>query len=239
MPDLEQVISIAKQQIGKPYVWGARGPDSFDCSGLWDYSFQKAGWNLNWGNTFTQINWGTEVPWENRARGDLIFTENDNHVMMYLGNGKILEAATVGEPVHIIDEYVKPGGGEYAPSHVRRMGTDNNPGTEDASWENLIPGDSQAQELGKAMKQLENMFNFFNKVAQHLLDPKFWIRFSFVVVGGIVMLIALIVLIDHYTGGKVSDAGKQGIKKGSDYLESSANKMSNQTQTLMKGTSDE
>lgn len=100
----KKAAKIALQQIGKPYVWGANGPDSFDCSGLIDYAYKQAGLQSikNSGERFTTKNipnYGKPVKKENITVGDAIITNNSNHVMMYIGNGMIVEAQQSGVPV--------------------------------------------------------------------------------------------------------------------------------------------
>lgn len=101
----KKAAKIALKQIGKPYVWGAAGPDSFDCSGLITYAYKKAGLNslIDSGGRFTTYNipdFGKKVKSkEDIAVGDAIITNGGEHVMMYVGDGQIVEAQQTGVPV--------------------------------------------------------------------------------------------------------------------------------------------
>lgn len=96
-PTQENVIKIARQQIGKPYVWGAKGPNSFDCSGLVQYVYQQVGLSVP-APTYNQINCGTAVSQSNLQPGDLVFP-SDGHVQIYSGNGYVIEAPEPGKNV--------------------------------------------------------------------------------------------------------------------------------------------
>jgi cell wall-associated NlpC family hydrolase len=90
-------------QIGDPYVWGAAGPDSFDCSGLTQYAWKAAGVSLT---HYTGAQWdeGTPVAKADLRTGDLVFFYPDvHHVGMYVGNGLIVHASRTGVPVKMAD----------------------------------------------------------------------------------------------------------------------------------------
>jgi len=101
---IEDAISAAKQQLGKPYVWNAKGPDSYDCSGLMQYIFrQTTGQNIgSW--TVPQESAGLKVSINQLQRGDLIFWGAEGasyHVGLYLGNNEYLNALRPGTNVKI------------------------------------------------------------------------------------------------------------------------------------------
>ena len=92
-------VRTACAQIGKWYVWGADGPDTFDCSGLTQYAWKAAGVSLT---HFTGAQWteGTPVSRSELRPGDLVFFYSDlHHVGMYVGNGLIVHASRSGQPV--------------------------------------------------------------------------------------------------------------------------------------------
>jgi cell wall-associated NlpC family hydrolase len=92
-------VRTACAQIGKPYVWNAGGPDAFDCSGLTEYAWGKAGVSLTH-YTGAQWNQGTSVSRANARPGDLVFFYSDvHHVGVYVGNGLMVHAPTPGTPV--------------------------------------------------------------------------------------------------------------------------------------------
>ncbi|MDL5155938.1 C40 family peptidase [Actinomycetospora termitidis] len=95
----QDAISAAKSRLGKPYVWGATGPNSFDCSGLMQYAFEKAGKDLP-RTSAAQSKVGEKVSMDDLQPGDLIFLYSPvSHVVMYVGNGKVIEAPTSGQDV--------------------------------------------------------------------------------------------------------------------------------------------
>jgi cell wall-associated NlpC family hydrolase len=76
----EAAVAMARTKIGSPYVWGADGPDSFDCSGLMQWAYKKVGVSLP---RVTYDQYGDaeqKVSWKNLSVGDLIFFNSLNHV---------------------------------------------------------------------------------------------------------------------------------------------------------------
>lgn len=91
------IVALAKEQVGKPYVWAAAGPDKFDCSGLVQYVYQHAaGINLP-RTTYDQVKVGQTVPLNQLQAGDLVFWGSETapyHVAIYIGNNQYVNAAT-------------------------------------------------------------------------------------------------------------------------------------------------
>ena len=91
------VVALAKEQVGKPYVWGATGPDKFDCSGLVQYVYQHAaGINLP-RTTYDQVKVGQTVPLDKLQAVDLVFWGSETapyHVAIYIGNNQYVNSAT-------------------------------------------------------------------------------------------------------------------------------------------------
>jgi cell wall-associated NlpC family hydrolase len=94
-----QAISFALAQVGKPYKWGATGPNSFDCSGLTQAAFKSAGISLP-RTTYLQAAIGKSVSKANLIPGDLVFPD-PGHVQIYLGNGKVVESPHTGANVRV------------------------------------------------------------------------------------------------------------------------------------------
>lgn len=90
MSNVETAVQYALAQVGKPYVWGTAGPDTFDCSGLVMAAFRHAGFKIS-RVTYTQLNDGTAVTRDQMRRGDLWFTD-PGHVAIFLGDGQMVEA---------------------------------------------------------------------------------------------------------------------------------------------------
>jgi cell wall-associated NlpC family hydrolase len=94
-------VATALAQVGKPYVWGAAGPGSFDCSGLTQYAYKAAGVSLPHSSSM-QSGMGTPVSRAALQPGDLVFFYSPvSHVGMYIGNGQMVHASTAGEPVKV------------------------------------------------------------------------------------------------------------------------------------------
>lgn len=98
------IVNLAYAQLGKPYVWGAEGPNSFDCSGLMTYIFKNGG-GINLPRTSKQqSNFGTTVSKSELQPGDLIFSSTDgsggvSHVGIYVGNGEMIHSPKPGDVV--------------------------------------------------------------------------------------------------------------------------------------------
>jgi cell wall-associated NlpC family hydrolase len=98
---VQAAIDRALAQRGKPYVWAAGGPGSFDCSGLVQYAFKAAGVNLPHSSRM-QSQMGTPVSRAEARPGDLVaFYSPVSHIGIYLGNGQMVHAPTSGDVVKI------------------------------------------------------------------------------------------------------------------------------------------
>ncbi|GGW14623.1 glycoside hydrolase [Streptomyces capoamus] len=95
----EKAVQYATQQLGKPYVWGAEGPDAFDCSGLTSQAWAAAGHPVP---RTSQEQWKQlrHVDVEDMRPGDLVIYFSDaSHVGMYIGDGTIIHAPRPGRTV--------------------------------------------------------------------------------------------------------------------------------------------
>jgi cell wall-associated NlpC family hydrolase len=101
----ERAMHYALGEVGKPYVWGATGPNAYDCSGLMLRAYESAGVTLP--RVARQQYWaGAQLPVRQAQPGDLLFWGYDtsnpdsiHHVAMYLGNGRMVEAANQTVPL--------------------------------------------------------------------------------------------------------------------------------------------
>lgn len=94
-----RAVRAALSRLGRPYVWGATGPDRFDCSGLVQWAYAQAGVRLH-RTTYEQIHQGVPVPRSEVRPGDLVFPHT-GHVQMAIGNGMVVEAPQPGATVQI------------------------------------------------------------------------------------------------------------------------------------------
>ena len=96
-----QALRFALKKLGDPYVWGAAGPSSFDCSGLVLWAYAQVGISLE---HFTGDQWneGQHISRSELEPGDLVFFYPDiGHVGLYYGDGLMIDAPTFGQPVQI------------------------------------------------------------------------------------------------------------------------------------------
>jgi peptidoglycan DL-endopeptidase CwlO len=95
------IIKTALAQIGKPYVYGATGPNGFDCSGLTSFAFAAAGLDIPH-TSLGQSQMGQSVSRADLRPGDLVFFYKPvSHVGLYIGNGMMVHARTFGKPVAV------------------------------------------------------------------------------------------------------------------------------------------
>ncbi|GAA3209017.1 hypothetical protein GCM10020216_011740 [Nonomuraea helvata] len=96
-----KAVAAAKHQIGDPYRYGGTGPGSFDCSGLVQYAWKKAGVKIPrvTNSQFARIK--KKVSWRHLQPGDLMFFSGLGHVGMYVGKGKMVHSPRTGERVRI------------------------------------------------------------------------------------------------------------------------------------------
>ncbi|MCW2921713.1 MAG: mepH1 [Thermoleophilia bacterium] len=107
-----QAASVAAHKAGSPYVWGATGPSSFDCSGLVNYAYRRAGKPLAARTSYDLFRHGVRIRRAGLKRGDLVWTYDRGlgHVGMYLGGGRYVHAPGSGRHVEVAQ---LPGGGAF------------------------------------------------------------------------------------------------------------------------------
>lgn len=120
----DKLINLAKNKLGCKYVYGATGPNNFDCSGFTQWCYKQIGISIP-RTVATQSKAGSAVDLKDRSKwkaGDLLCRVgggSSNHVMMYIGNGQMIHSPQTGDVVKIqsVDSYRK--GKAY--THVRRF----------------------------------------------------------------------------------------------------------------------
>ena len=101
-PKAQTAVDAALSQVGKPYRWGAAGPDEYDCSGLTMWAWAQAGVALPH-NSGMQFEATPRVERSDLAVGDLMFFGSPiHHVSMYIGNGQMVEAPYSGQYVRVV-----------------------------------------------------------------------------------------------------------------------------------------
>lgn len=177
-----RAIQIAAQQAGKPYVWGAGGPDAFDCSGLVHYAYALAGLpgtgnptSHQW-TTFTMVFMGDPVMRGQEQPGDLILP-TPGHVGICIGNGQMWDAATTGVPVQV-HKYSSV----YA---IRRIATPSN-----STAVGGITTTGFNSVISNPLQPLIDAVHSFDTVLKTLTNGHTWIRIFEVVSGSVLLYIA-------------------------------------------------
>ena len=91
-------VHAALSKVGTPYVWGAKGPDVFDCSGLTQWAWRQAGVRIG-EDTYRQLRDG--VPVQHVQRGDLVFP-HPGHVLLAISDTQAVEAPRRGMRVRVV-----------------------------------------------------------------------------------------------------------------------------------------
>ena len=100
----QAAVAAALSKVGSAYVWGAAGPNSFDCSGLTSWAWKQAGVTIP--RTSREQQGLTPVPMDQLQPGDLVtYYSPVSHVAMYIGNGQVVQASTPSKPVYVTDVY--------------------------------------------------------------------------------------------------------------------------------------
>ncbi|MCK7636619.1 C40 family peptidase [Corynebacterium pygosceleis] len=95
----QRVVDAARSKIGSPYVWGATGPNAFDCSGLTSWAYSQVGKHIP-RTSYAQAAGGTPVSFNNLQAGDIIaFYSGASHVGIYSGHGTVIHAIQSGTPL--------------------------------------------------------------------------------------------------------------------------------------------
>jgi cell wall-associated NlpC family hydrolase len=100
----QAILNEAYEQLGKPYVWGATGESTFDCSGFTQYVYKHAAGIDISRTTYTQINVGQPVSQNELKPGDLVFPHT-GHVGIYVGNGQMIHAPQTGDVIKVAPVY--------------------------------------------------------------------------------------------------------------------------------------
>jgi cell wall-associated NlpC family hydrolase len=97
----QRAVTVARAQIGDPYRYGATGPGSFDCSGLTQYAWKKAGVRIPRVASSQFAGIRHKVSWKRLQPGDLVFFRGLGHVGMYVGKGRMVHSPRSGERVRV------------------------------------------------------------------------------------------------------------------------------------------
>lgn len=105
--DTAEAIQFGMMQLGKPYQWGGKGPDSYDCSGFTRACYRYIGMNIG-DDTYSQVASGTKITMAQAKPGDLIFPAGYGHVVMYLGGNQVIHSPQTGDVVKISPLWFTP-----------------------------------------------------------------------------------------------------------------------------------
>ena len=102
---VQSVLNLAYSKMGCPYVWGAEGPNSFDCSGFTSYVFRNAAGVSIPRTSSAQSGYGQTVSKSNLQAGDLVFFNTSgkgvSHVGIYVGGGNMIHAPSSGKTISV------------------------------------------------------------------------------------------------------------------------------------------
>src|SRR5690606_17875376 len=90
----------AQSKIGAPYVYGAAGPNAFDCSGLVQWAYQQAGLSVP-RTSYEQASAGRAVSISDLLPGDVVSFYDGSHTGIYVGGGNVVHASTSSQPVKV------------------------------------------------------------------------------------------------------------------------------------------
>ncbi|ATL66905.1 C40 family peptidase [Nocardia terpenica] len=95
-----RALDAALTKVGAPYVYGAAGPDAFDCSGLVKWAYEQAGLELP-RTSYEQLADGAPISMDDLQPGDVISFYGGGHSGLYAGDGNVVHASTPGQPVSV------------------------------------------------------------------------------------------------------------------------------------------
>lgn len=183
MASVAEFLSLARAQIGDPYRWGHEGPDSFDCSGLVQYSLKALGISAP-RTARAQWSWVDHVT--EPAPGDLVFTGKGGtptHVMIYAGDGKVVEAPRTGLDVR--ERAWSPGSDLIGYGRVPGLG---------GAAGGALSGLMQLALPDSALKVFDTMGDALRKV-MWWFNPENWVRITSGVFGVILAAFAVMFLL--------------------------------------------
>jgi hypothetical protein len=184
-----EVIAFARQQIGKPYVFGATGPNSYDCSGLVVAAFKHGANKTLPHYTGTLVTLGTAVAKKDLQPGDLVFPDS-GHVQIYTGDGRVVEAPHTGAYVQEVAMW-----GFW---RARRMN----------GVTGTVAATTVADTSGAANALLPDSIN---TAIGKLTEESTWVLTGMYVAGALLVLIGLVLMVVNATPG-VSNVAQLAAK---------------------------
>lgn len=197
MGQADDAVAYARSKIGDKYVFGAAGPNTFDCSGLIVAAYKSAGIALPH-YTGLLIAHGSSVSKADLAIGDLVFPE-PTHVQLYSGNGMVVEAPHTGAFVREVKMW-----GFWQARRITAPGT--------GSATSSPTGTNDVTTVGNPLNPLTwvGEADQFQKVAETLTNPDFWRRAGLLMLGAVLVFISILFILRKQVEGTVSSAAKVG-----------------------------
>lgn len=180
---VSEAIAFAEAQIGKPYVFGATGPNSYDCSGLVEKACEAGGVHIG-RTTYEQIFNGTEVSRSDLAPGDLLFPD-PGHVQLYIGSNKVIEAPHTGAYVRETTVW-----GFWRARRVFTGAEAEAPTSANLAGDTTLISDPIGSAVQKALENLP-VVGSVARLAEHLTSVTFWKRIGVATFGLFIILVAI------------------------------------------------
>jgi hypothetical protein len=183
-PTGADIVAAVRKHLGAPYVYGAEGPNAFDCSGLVQYALGGLGVKNVPRTSEAQWGWSkfSSVSYADLQEGDLIFSDwpgdgtTPGHVAIYSGHNKLIEAPRTGVPVHEIEL------NSYYRNHVKgyKRLSGAAAGTSSATGST---SSSDSSGIGSGLLGIGTELANASKFVSLLLMPQTWLRVTAFLIG--------------------------------------------------------
>lgn len=199
MTQVDVAIAFCREQLGKSYVFGATGPDHFDCSGLMQKACQAAGVSIP-RTTEEQIFVGQHIAKADLLPGDLVFPE-PTHVQMYIGGGQIIQSPHTGAFVDIRNL-----GGFWQARRVLSGGASGSIGA--------TSSDGTTTVVSNPLSALSSFYDRIQTVIAYLSNVQLWERIGVWALGGLILILSIAFIKRRQIAAATGTAVHTAVKAG-------------------------
>lgn len=200
MTQVDVAIAFCRAQLGKSYVFGATGPDHFDCSGLMQKACEAAGVSIP-RTTEEQIFVGQHVSKADLLPGDLVFPE-PTHVQMYIGGGQIIQSPHTGAYVDIRNL-----GGFWQARRVLSGGAAGSIGATSSDGSTTIG-------LPNPISGAEKLYSSVQTVITYLSNVQLWERLGVWALGALILILSIAFVKRRQIAAATSTVAHTAVKAG-------------------------